>query len=175
MLALFLVCFGLSKDENTTQPLDALYVEKTKPNPQTTYPRMMLSDCSCKEPASQLESSMKSATDFLYDGASAESFDHFIEGPRISPQEEISYEETKDEMNTHGEANQDEENHDETQEIQVIKVESILYGELKLSTANLLVIFESNGRKEAQWFKYAQFARLDGAQQAVERFNPTWK
>jgi hypothetical protein len=56
----------------------------------------------------------------------------------------------------------------------VIKVVSIHYEEPKLITAKILVILESNGREKAQWFNYAQFARLDGAQQAMNRFNSEW-
>lgn len=68
----------------------------------------------------------------------------------------------------------EEASHGSTHQIRVIKVVSIHYGEPKLITAKILVILESNGREKAQRFNYAQFARLDGAQQAMNRFNSEW-
>lgn len=122
------------------------------------YPRIMFPDRSvCKGPATQGESRKRSDTGLDHDGMPfwSKISKRFIRAPHVSPHEEAR--------------------HDGAQKIQVIKVEAIVYSEPDLSTAILLVIFESKGREEIKWFKYEQLEGVCGADEAVERFGPIWR
>jgi hypothetical protein len=153
--------YGLTfQGETTNNPNkspDPLNMEKPNPEPTIVYmgqppPKYY----TLYGLASHVEISRRSDTRYNYDASIRKrKFKVFHRASKVTRYEETS--------------------HGSTHRIKVTKVESILYEEPKLSTANLLVIFESNGREEAQWFKYAQFERLDGAQEAVERFKPAWK
>ena len=58
----------------------------------------------------------------------------------------------------------------------VTKVLCIEYGQYPpgLSTAQLLVVVESQGKKTTGWYKYKKIEKLRGMQKALKDFGPMW-
>ncbi|KAJ5249408.1 hypothetical protein N7524_011724 [Penicillium chrysogenum] len=58
----------------------------------------------------------------------------------------------------------------------VTKVLCIEYGGYppSLSTAQLLVVVESQGEKTTGWYKYKETEKLRGMQKALKEFGPMW-
>jgi hypothetical protein len=59
--------------------------------------------------------------------------------------------------------------------MKVKKLETIHYSTGTLSTAKVSAIVKTGKKLETRSFDYQEFKGLHGAQEAVDRFKPTWR
>jgi hypothetical protein len=133
----------------------SLHVEETEPQPGKMHTGMLSDRSFCKEPETQGQSGGQSDMSLHRDGVSTqrENTKRLAAVHQASPHKELNNAEAD----------------------RVIKVLSIDYENLALSTARVLVTVEYRGEKKTKWFDYQKIRKIDGTREAMKRFMPTWR